>query len=192
MINVIWIILIVLGIVYSLVTGNIELINSEIINGCKNGIDLVLSMLPVVVLWMGIMKIAESSGLLDQFAKLILPILHKLFPSLQKEDKALGYIASNIAANMMGLGSAATPFGLKAMQELQRNNKNPKEATEAMITFLVLNTAGVTIIPTTVIAIRMAHQSLNPTGIILPSIIATTIASMAGLSLDYIIRRKKR
>lgn len=192
MINVIWIILIVLGIVYSLITGNIELINNEIINGCKNGIDLVLSMLPVVVLWMGIMKIAESSGLLDRFAKLILPILHKLFPSLKKEDKALGYIASNIAANMMGLGSAATPFGLKAMQELQRNNKNPKEATEAMITFLVLNTAGVTIIPTTVIAIRMAHQSLNPTGIILPSIIATTIASMAGLSLDYIIRRKKR
>lgn len=192
MINVIWIILIVLGIVYSLVTGNIELINSEIINGCKNGIDLVLSMLPVVVLWMGIMKIAESSGLLDRFAKLILPILHKLFPSLQKEDKALGYIASNIAANMMGLGSAATPFGLKAMQELQRNNKNPKEATEAMITFLVLNTAGVTIIPTTVIALRMAHQSTNPTGIILPSIIATTLASVAGLSLDYIIRRKKR
>ena len=129
MINIIWFILIGLGIIYSLLIGNSELINLEIINSCKKGFDLIISMMPIVVLWMGIMKIAETSGLLNKFANIIRPLLCKLFPSLDKEDKALGYIASNIAANMLGLGSAATPFGLKAMQELQKNNQNKGVAT---------------------------------------------------------------
>lgn len=138
------------------------------------------------------MKIAEDSGLLNIFSRALNPLLSKLFPSIKKENKALGYIASNIAANMLGLGSAATPFGLKAMEELQKENPKKDTATEAMITFLVLNTAGVTLIPTTVIALRIMYKSANPTEIIITSIIATFISSASGLLLDYIIRRKNR
>ena len=192
MINVIWLFLIVSGISYGLVSGNGALINEEIVASVNSGIKLIFNMLPVLILWMGVMRLAQKSGILDKFAKAICPVLHKLFPTLDKNSKALGYIASNIAANMMGLGSAATPFGLKAMQELEKENPKKGEATEAMITFLILNTAGVTIIPTTVIALRMAHGSMNDTGIILPSLLATLVASIAGLTLDYIIRRRRK
>ena len=138
MINVIWLFLIVSGISYGLVSGNGALINEEIVASVNSGIELIFNMLPVLILWMGVMQLAQKSGLLDKFAKAICPVLHKLFPTLDKNSKALGYIASNIAANMMGLGSAATPFGLKAMQELEKENPKKGEATEAMITFLIL------------------------------------------------------
>lgn len=192
MVNVIWIFLIIVAIIYSLLTGNISTINNGILTHAKSGFNLIIDMMPLIVLWTGIMKIAETSGLLEVFSKLLNPILSKLFPSLDKDNKALGYIASNIAANMLGLGSAATPFGLKAMEELQKENKKKDTATEAMITFLVLNTGGVTLIPTTVIALRMMYGSLNPTEIIITSILATTVSSTSGLLLDYFIRKGKK
>ncbi len=191
MVNVIWIFLILIAILYSLLTGNIEVINNGILTHASSGMNLILDMMPLIILWTGIMKIAEDAGLLQIFSRLLNPILRKLFPSLNKEHKALGYIASNIAANMLGLGSAATPFGLKAMEELQKDNQEKDTATEAMITFLVLNTGGVTLIPTTVIALRMMHGSANPTEIIITSILATFVSSISGLILDYIIRRKR-
>ncbi len=191
MVNVIWIVLILIAILYSLLTGNIEVINNGILTHASSGMNLILDMMPLIILWTGIMKIAEDAGLLQIFSRLLNPILRKLFPSLNKEHKALGYIASNIAANMLGLGSAATPFGLKAMEELQKDNQEKDTATEAMITFLVLNTGGVTLIPTTVIALRMMHGSANPTEIIITSILATFVSSISGLILDYIIRRKR-
>ena len=190
MVNYIWIILIFIGIIFSLLTGNIDTINNSILTNGKDALDLVISILPIIVLWTGIMRIAEDSGLLNKFAKLVEPVLSKLFPTVPKDNKALGYIASNIAANMMGLGSAATPFGLKAMSELQKINTNKEEASVPMITFLVLNTAGVTIIPTTVLALRIAHGSVNPSEIIGPAIIATFCSSIGGLTLDFIIRRR--
>lgn len=192
MVNVIWAALIFIAIIYSLVTGNVETINNGILTHATSGINLILEMMPLIVLWTGIMKIAEVSGLLQVFSRMLNPILSKLFPSLNKDHKALGYIASNIAANMLGLGSAATPFGLKAMEELQKDNPKKDTATEAMITFLVLNTGGVTLIPTTVIALRIMHGSANPTDIIITSILATSVSSISGLILDYIIRRKNR
>lgn len=192
MVNVIWAALIFIAIIYSILTGNIETINNGILTHATSGVNMILEMMPLIILWTGIMKIAEHSGLLEVFARALNPILSKLFPSLKKEDKAIGYIASNIGANMLGLGSAATPFGLKAMEELQKSNQNKREASEAMITFLVLNTGGVTLIPTTVIALRMMHGSINPTEIIITSIIATAVSSISGLLLDYFIRRKNR
>ena len=192
MVNYIWIFLILIGIFFSLLTGNFDTINNSILTNGKEGFDMVISILPIIVLWTGIMKIAEDSGLLKKFANFVQPILSRLFPTVPKDNPALGYIASNIAANMMGLGSAATPFGLKAMKELQKINKEKDTASVAMITFLVLNTAGVTIIPTTVIALRMMSGSKNPTEIIITSVLATTISSISGLLLDYFIRRKKR
>jgi len=192
MVNVIWAALIFIAIIYSFFTGNIETINNGILTHATSGMNLILEMMPLIVLWTGIMKIAENSGLLEVFSKMLNPVLSKLFPSLNKDHKALGYIASNIAANMLGLGSAATPFGLKAMEELQKDNPKKDTATEAMITFLVLNTGGVTLIPTTVIALRMMYGSANPTEIIITSILATTVSSVSGLVLDYMIRRKNK
>ncbi len=192
MVNIIWASLIFIAIIYSFFTGNIETINNGILTHATSGMNLILEMMPLIVLWTGIMKIAEDSGLLEIFSRALNPLLSKLFPSLNKDHKALGYIASNIAANMLGLGSAATPFGLKAMEELQKDNPKKDTATEAMITFLVLNTGGVTLIPTTVIALRMMYGSSNPTEIIITSILATTVSSFSGLMLDYMIRRKNR
>lgn len=192
MVNIIWAALIFIAIIYSFFTGNFETINNGILTHATSGMNLILEMMPLIVLWTGIMKIAENSGLLEIFSRILNPVLSKLFPSLNKDHKALGYIASNIAANMLGLGSAATPFGLKAMEELQKDNPKKDTATEAMITFLVLNTGGVTLIPTTVIALRMMYGSANPTEIIITSILATTVSSFSGLMLDYMIRRKNR
>ena len=192
MVNVIWVVLIFIAIIYSLLTGQVETINNGILTHATSGVNLIMEMMPLIVLWTGIMKIAEKSGLLHVFARALNPLLRRLFPSLPKTHKALGYIASNIGANMLGLGSAATPFGLKAMDELQKDNPKKDTATEAMITFLVLNTGGVTLIPTTVIALRIMHGSANPTEIIITSILATAVSSISGLVLDYFIRRRNR
>lgn len=191
MINILWAVFIISGILFSILTGNYNSLNNTILESANDGVKLVMELMPVLVLWSGIMKIAEESKALEKIAKIFKPILSKLFPSIRNNDKALGFITSNIAANALGLGSAATPFGLKAMEEMQKENKTPDTATEAMITFLVLNTSGVTIIPTSVIALRLMHGSANPEAIIITSIIATAMASIFGLLLDYLIRRKK-
>ncbi len=191
MVSYIWLFLISSGIIYSLLSGNIEVINNSILTNANDAINLILELLPIIVLWTGILKIAEVSGLLDKFARLLKPLLSRLFPSVPKDNKALGYIASNIAANMMGLGSAATPAGLKAISELQKINPKKDVASTPMITFLVLNTAGVTIIPTTILALRTSYNSLNPSEIIIPAFIATFSSCVAGVFLDYIIRKRK-
>ncbi|HIR75071.1 TPA: hypothetical protein IAB95_06205 [Candidatus Ventrenecus avicola] len=191
MVSYIWALFIIIGAGFMIATGNIELLNNEILKGGTGGIKLLTEMLPLLVLWTGIMKIAEDSNLLEKFSKLVRPFLSKLFPSLPKDHPALGYIASNIAANALGLGSAATPFGLKAMECLQEDNPKKDTATEAMVTFLILNTGGVTIIPTTVIAMRMMYGSANPTEIIITSLLATLCSNVSGLIFDYIKRRKK-
>lgn len=192
MVGYIWSFLIIIGIVYSFLSGNINVINESILANANKALELILNLMPIIVLWTGILKIAEASGLLNKFANLLKPILKRLFPDIPPNNKALGYISSNIAANMLGLGSAATPAGLKAMKELQEINPQKDTASTPMITFLVLNTAGVTIIPTTILALRSAYHSINPGGIILPAIIATTCSSFAGLTLDYFIRKRNR
>ena len=158
MVSYIWAFFIIVGSFYLIITGNVSTLNEEILKGGLGGIKLLSEMMPLLVLWTGIMQIAEDSKLLDKFANLVRPVLSKLFPSLNPNHPAIGYIASNIAANALGLGSAATPFGLKAMASMQNDNETPDTATEAMVTFLILNTGGVTIIPTTVIALRLMYN----------------------------------
>lgn len=192
MVSIIWTFLIVIAIIYSFISGKIDIINNTILTSGNDALKLMLSLLPTIALWSGIMKIAEDAGLLNRFANLLRPFLKKLFPSVPKDNKALGYISSNIAANMLGLGSAATPFGLKAMEELQKINNKKDTASTAMITFLVLNTAGVTIIPTTILAIRLAYHSQDPTQIIVPAIIATGTSFVIAILIDYLIRRKHK
>ena len=192
MISILWTFLIIIGILYSLITGNIEVINNSILTNAGKALELILSLLPTIVLWSGIMKIAEDAGVLTKFASFLKPILSKLFPSVPSNHPSLGYIASNIAANMLGLGSAATPFGLRAMSELQKINSKKDTASNAMITFLVLNTAGVTIIPTTIIALRLVYGSSSPTAIIAPAVISTSCSCISAVVIDYFIRRGKK
>ena len=190
MVNIVWGVFIIIGIAFGLLTGKMDVINNEVITSGKAALDLLLEMLPILALWMGLMAIAEDSGLLKFIAKKLSFILQFLFPKIPKDNESLGLIASNVAINMAGLGSAATPCGLKAMKELQKINEKKDTASSSMITFLVLNTCGVTIIPTTIISMRAMYGSINPTEIIPTCIIATFFSNICGLILDYFIRRK--
>ena len=188
MINIIWFLLVIIGLLFSFASSNYDM-SDVILNTSYDTLDMIMSIGPLIVLWCGVMNIAEKSGLLLKFSKLLTPLLKKLMPSI-KNDKAFQYISSNIAANMLGLGSVATPAGLKAMKELDKENKYKDKASDGMITFLVLNTSGVTIIPMSVIALRMGYGSVDPGKVIIPSIIATIVSSVCGLLLDYFIRRR--
>lgn len=192
MVSIIWGLLIVIGIIFSFASGNISLVNDEVISSAKQAMEMFLNMFPVIVIWMGLMKIAEKSGLLEKIAYKFSFILGKLFPSIPKGHESLGLIASNIIVNMVGLGSAATPFGLKAMEKLQELNTEKNTATDAMITFLVLNTSGVTLIPTSIISLRALYNSANPSEIISCALIATICSTIGGLTIDYLIRRHNR
>lgn len=191
MINKIWAFFIIIGIIYCLLTNNINFLNSEIINSANDSFNMIVDIFPVIALWLGVMNIANKSGLLDKMSKLFNPILKILFPEIPKNHESLNYISSNIVANMLGLGNAATPFGLKAMKSLQEINSNKDTASRSMITFLIINTAGVTIVPTTVISLRMHHGSINPTEILGATLITTFISLIFGILIDRLFGRKK-
>lgn len=194
MINYIWGFFLVIGIIYSFLSGNSGLVNKEILNSASNSIDMVFKLIPVLCLWMGLMGICKDSGLLDKLSKKLTPVIRVLFPEIPKNHDAITFIASNIIMNIFGLGNAATPFGLKAMKSLQELNEKKDTASRSMITFLVINTASVTIIPTTVISLRMANGSASPTDIVLASIITTILSCLLGLVIDrsiYLFRRHK-
>lgn len=192
MINYIWGIFIVLGVIISIIKGDSNLTNNLITSGTK-GIDMILNLIPLMCLWLGIMKIADSSGLLNIISNKLSRIIRVIFPEIPKGDPAIAYISSNIVMNMLGLGNAATPFGIKAMTRLKELNNNSNVASRSMITFLVINTSSVTIIPTTVISLRIASGSSNPTEIISAAIITTFLSTMMGLLIDrlfYLIWRR--
>ena len=190
MVNFIWIVLIFVGIFYGLITNNLEGINTSIVNSTKVSLDMLFKIFPVLALWMGLTKIAEESKLLEKLSKKLSPILTRLFPEIPKGDESLSLIASNMIANIFGLGSAATPFGLKAMNCLQKLNKKKDTASRSMITFLVINTSGLTVIPTTIISLRMMYGSLEPTKIVLSCIISTICATIGGIIIDRILARR--
>lgn len=190
MVNKLWFVFIISGILYSLLTGNIETINTEILSSSETAFKMICQIFPVIALWLGIMNIAKKSGLLDKLSKKLTPILSRLFPEIPKDHESLGYISSNVIANIFGLGNAATPFGLKAMKSMQELNKKKEVASRSMITFLVLNTSGLTIIPTTILSLRVMYHSQNPTEII-PAIVFATITSTAvGLIFDRILYKR--
>lgn len=193
MINYIWGFFIVLGVLFSIINGSGSITNSILSSGSK-AIDMILGIVPLMCLWLGTMKIAEASGLLDIISNKLSKVVKILFPEIPEGDKAIGYISSNVVMNMLGLGNAATPFGLKAMSELKRLNNNSDVASRSMITFLVINTASVTIVPTTVISLRLANGSINPTEIVPVTIITTFLSTFLAILLDrlfYFIWRKK-
>lgn len=190
MINKIWASFIILGIIYSILTNNTELISTEIIKGAETTLNMITKIFPVMALWLGIMKIAEESNLLKKISKLLSPIMKKIFPEIPENHESISLITTNVVANLFGLGNASTPIGLKTMKSLQELNKNKKEASHSMITFLVLNTTGLTIIPTTILSLNM--NAKNPTEIILPCFLASLSATIGGLIIDRILQRKDK
>lgn len=192
MVNVIWMLFIVCGVIYGMITNNVSVVNNTIIESSKKSLDMIIQIFPVLALWMGLMNIASKSKLLDKLSHVISPFLTKLFPEIPKNHESLSLIASNIIANVFGLGSAATPFGLKAMESLQSLNKKKDTATRSMITFLVINTSGVTIVPTTIISLRMLHKSSNPTSIVLACLISTLCSTIGGIIIDRILARRSK
>lgn len=190
MVSLIWGVLILIGILFSFFSKNLSLVNNEILASSAQALEMFFSMFPMIVLWMGLMQIASDSGLLGKIAHKFSFILARLFPSIPDGHESLGLIASNIIVNMVGLGSAATPFGLKAMEKLQELNDKKDTASTAMITFLVLNTSGVTLIPTAIISLRAMYGSANPSEIISAALIATLCSTVAGLSFDYFLRKR--
>ena len=192
MVSIIWTSLIFIGILYSFITNNLDQVNTTIVDSTKISLDMLLKIFPVLSLWMGLTKIAERSKLLEKMSNKLSPILTKLFPDIPKGHESLGFIASNMIANIFGLGSAATPFGLKAMSSLQELNKKKDTASRSMITFLVINTSGLTIIPTTIISLRMMYDSVSPTGIVFACVISTFFSTTGGIIVDRIIARRDK
>lgn len=192
MINKFWTFFIISGSIFLILNNKTDVLNTQIISSGKTALDLILQIFPLMALWLGIMNIAKDSGLLKKASNFISPLLSKIFPEIPKGHESLGLISSNMIANIFGLGNAATPFGIKAMQSLQTLNKNKDTASRSMITFLVINTCGLTLIPTTIISLRMMHDSINPTDIVLPCIIATFTSLIIGLIIDRIFARRDK
>jgi spore maturation protein A len=155
--------------------------NEGLIHYAKVAVELAIGLIGIMALWLGLMKIAEEAGLIARLAGALKGITRRLFPDVPPDHPAMGAMIMNISANMLGLGNAATPLGLKAMEELNKLNQKPGVATDAMCTFLVINTSNVQLIPATVIAIRAAAGSANPTEILGPVIVATTVNTLVGV-----------
>lgn len=183
MINYLFGFFFIIGIVYSLLVGNFD-IGHEMLNSSRSSLELIFSVMPVICLWLGIMNIAKKSGLLDKLSKMLTPTLKVLFPEIPNDSVCFSYIGTNIIMNMLGLGNAATPFGLKAIKEMQELNKNKDTASRSMITFLVMNTASVTIMPTTIISLRLMYGSVSPESIIPYIIITSSLSCLFGLIID--------
>lgn len=184
MLNMIWLALIVCSIVVAAVTGRMEAMNQAAFAGAKAGVTVCFGLLSVLAFWMGIMRIAEKAGLMELVAKALSPIISLLFPDIPKGHPAMGYILSNMSANLLGLGNAATPMGLKAMEELQKLNPDKQQASPAMCTLLAINTASITLIPTTMIAIRMQYGSVNPVEIVGTTLLSSFAATFVAILVD--------
>ncbi|NLS45130.1 MAG: spore maturation protein [Firmicutes bacterium] len=184
MINIIWLALIILGVLTATVTGTSAEITGAAINSANAAVNICLGFIGIMTLWSGLMKIADLAGLTRWLAKVFAPVVRLFFPSLPKDHPALGAVTISIAANLMGMGSAATPLGLKAMGELSRLNKAGDIPSDAMCTFVAISTAGITLVPTTIIAIRTQYYSRNPAEIIMPIILTNIIATLVAILAD--------
>ena len=188
MMNKIWGVFIIIGVVYSFFTGNINVINSEILSCGEIVLNMIMKLFPIMALWLGIMKIASVSGLLKKMSIILYPITRFIFPDIPKDSDVISLITSSFVFNMFGLGNASTPIGLKTMKSL-KDLSGSDVASSSMITFLVLNTTGFTIIPTTIISLRMMHGSSNPSGVIIPCLLASLSSTVFGLIIDRFYRR---
>lgn len=179
MLNIVWPIFIIISFSFAIFSGNLEKLNSSIFESTNDAINLTLNLLGTICLWNGIMQIASSTSVIEKLTKSLKPVIKFLFPELKNNFKIQKEISMNMIANILGLGNAATPLGLKAMKSMQKENTKKDTLTDSMMMFIVLNTASIQIIPTTVIAIRNSLGSNNPTSIVFPVWIATIAAAIA-------------
>ncbi len=186
MLNIVWPIFIIISFSFAIFSGNLENLNNSIFESTKEAVNLSISLLGTLCLWSGIMEIASKTTLTEKLTKLLKPILKFLFPNL-KNPKIHKEISMNMIANILGLGNAATPLGLKAMDSMQKENKKKDTLSDSMMMFIVVNTASIQIIPTTVIAIRNSLGSTSPTSIIFPTWVATIIAAIFGIFVAKIL-----
>lgn len=190
MLNYLWGFMIVIGVIVGVMTGRISEISMATINSSKEAISLCITMLGFMSLWTGIMNIAKSSGIIGAFTKGIRPLLRILFPDIPRDHVVNEYIASNMIANIIGLGWAATPMGLKAMKELSTLNDNNEIASVDMCTFLIINISSLQLIPVNIIAYRSQYGSINPAEILGAAILATLFSTAIGVLFSIIARRR--
>ena len=179
-----WSSLILISFIYGLSTGKSELLSNTMASVGKETIEFIIPFIAITCFFNGLVEIAFQNGCIAWLQNRMHPLLEKLLPDIKEDKETLGYVASNIIINMFGLGSAATPVGLKAIKGMQRHNKEKNVATRSMITFLVLNTGGVTLFPTSILALRVAHGSLDATNFIPFAVLSTCMASLIGLIVD--------
>lgn len=191
MMNFIWVGLVAIAVIAGAVTGHIADVQAAVFSFAQSAVDIVFGLIGIMVFWMGLMKVAEKSGLTEKIGLALKPLMTKLFPDVPADHPAMSAMVMNIAANILGLGNAATPFGLKAMKELQTLNKTKDIATDAMVMFLAINTTSVTLIPTTVLALRTSAGSTNITEVLGPIIIATIISTATGIIATLILGKSR-
>ena len=187
MLNKIWPIFIIISFSYAIFAGNLEALNASIFESTNDAIKLSINLLGTICLWNGIMQVANKTTLIDKLTNFLKPVIKLLFPELKRNKQIQKEISMNMIANILGLGNAATPLGLKAMKSMQKENSKKDTLTDAMLMFIVINTASIQVIPTTVIAIRNSLESKNPTSIIFPVWIATICSAIAGVIATKII-----
>ena len=193
MVNYIWVGMTIIGLVFAAINGTMDDVNEAVFKGAQEAVTLCIGLISILVFWLGMMRIAETAGLLVKLSNLFRPLISKLFPDIPAGHPAMGYILSNMMANVFGLGNAATPLGIKAMEELKRLNGGKDSASRSMVTFLAINTSSITLIPTTVIAIRITYDSAAPTEIVGTTLIATCISTIAAITIDrYFYYRRSR
>ncbi len=196
MLNYIWAAMIFIGIIYGVITGSMKEITEAALNSAGEAVSLCISMAGIMAFWVGLMEIAEKSGLIKRLTGFLSPFISFIFPGIPKEHKSRDYISTNIIANILGLGWACTPAGLMAMEELanlekERGNANRQIASNEMCTFLILNISSLQLIPVNMIAYRQQYGSVNPAGIIAPAIMATCISTIVAIIFCKIMDKKR-
>ena len=187
MLNLVWLIFIIISFSYAIFSGNLQNLNSSIFDSIESAVNLSITMLGTMCLWSGIINVATNTNIMKIMNKMLKPIVKFLFSEIRENQKAQNEISMNMVANILGLGNAATPLGLKAMETLQEENKNKQELSNSMIMLIVVNTASIQIIPTTIIAIRSSLGAENPTSIIVPVWIATICAAIVGITVTKLL-----
>lgn len=190
MLNKIWPFFIIISFVYSIYSGNIFDINNAVFNSAEQTVELCLTMFGTLCLWNGIMKIAVKTSLIDKLTHILKPLISFIFPEIKNDEKINKEISMNMVANILGLGNAATPLGLKAMDSMQKINKDKSKLSDSMAMFILVNTASLQIIPTTVISIRSSLNSGNPTKIIFAVWIATIAAFITAITVGKVLVKK--
>ena len=184
--------LFIIGIAYSFFTGRVDLVNQAILQGASSAVTLVFSLAGILIFWTGVLQVANKAKMLDLLAIILRPITKLLYPKLAKDHQALKYLTTNMISNLLGLSSVATGAGIKAIQALQDTNPDKTKPSFEMYTLLVVNTAGLALIPTTIITLRSTFNAINPTDVYMPIILTASISLVIGLIIHNIWTRLKR